>query len=74
MAKVHLKLKDTDQALVLLNRILLLFETLNTDLDEQRGFVYLEIAAIYKRKNEITNAIDFQQRAYDFFIEYDQTG
>ena len=59
MAKVHLKLKDPDQALALLNQILSLFETLNTDLDEQRGFVYLEIAAIYKRKNELGNAIDF---------------
>jgi tetratricopeptide (TPR) repeat protein len=46
MAKVYLKQKDLDKALALLNQILELFETLNTDLDDQRGFVYLEIAGI----------------------------
>ncbi len=59
MAKVHLKLKDLDRALAILNQILELFESLNTDLDEQRGFVYLEIAGIYKQKNDLANAIAF---------------
>jgi hypothetical protein len=43
-------------------------------LDEQRGFVYLEIAGIYKRKGDLSSAIDFQQRAFDFFSEFEESG
>ena len=72
MAKVYLKLKDHDRAISLLNQVLYIFETVNNDLDEKRGFVYLEIAGVYKRKGDLANAIDYQQRAFDFFSELDQ--
>ena len=36
--------------------------------------MYLEIAGINKKKGELVTAIEYQQRALDFFTQSDESG
>ena len=59
MSKVYLKLKDVEKSLQILYQTLEIIEQSNTELNQQKGFIFLEIANINKKKGELTSAIDY---------------